>query len=149
MQALAGMDARVLVLTGSELAPGEIDPVPGVHVRRYLPHAAVLQDAALVVTHAGTGTLMASFAAGAPVICIPLGRDQDSNARRVEELGLGTVLAPTAEPDEIRAATTETLTSPPMHDAARRMADAIRAYGDGTRAIAALESLNPSTDARS
>ena len=149
MRALAGMEARVLVLTGSELAPAEIDSVPGVHVRRYVPHAAVLPDAALVVTHAGTGTLMASFTAGAPVICIPLGRDQDSNARRVDELGLGTTLAPNAASEEICAATAEALTSAPIHDAARRMADAIRGYGDGARAIAALESLNPGTDTRS
>ena len=148
MQALAGMEARVLVLTGSEFAPAEIGSAPGVHVRRYVPHAAVLPDAALVVTHAGTGTLMASFTVGAPVICIPLGRDQDSNARRVDELGLGTTLALTATPEQIRAATAKALTSAPMHDAARRMADAIRGYGDGARAIAALESLNPSTDKR-
>jgi hypothetical protein len=36
-----------------------------------------------------------------------------------------------------------------MHDAARRMADAIRSYGNGARAIAALESLHPDSKKRS
>ena len=99
MRALAGMEARVLVLTGSELAPAEIDSVPGVHVRRYVPHSAVLPHAALVVTHAGTGTLMASFTGGAPVICIPLGRDQDSNARRVEDSALAPRSLPLRHPN--------------------------------------------------
>jgi MGT family glycosyltransferase len=149
MQALNSTEARVLVLTGAELAPAEIDSVPGVHVRRYLPHSAVMPDAALVVTHAGTGTLMASFTAAVPVICIPLGRDQDGNSRRVEELGLGALLPPSASLAEIRRATADALASPPMHDAARRMADAIRSYGNGARAIAALESLHPDSKKRS
>jgi hypothetical protein len=42
---IANMNARVLVLTGSELEPGEVAWPPGVQVRRYVPHHQVLPGA--------------------------------------------------------------------------------------------------------
>lgn len=137
----AGLDARVLILTGLELAPEEVGSLPGVEVRGYVPHSAVLRDAALVVTHAGTGTLLAAFSAGVPAVCVPLGRDQRHNARRVEELGLGVALPTDAPATEIGAALTAALASTALRDEAQRMGDAIRAYGGGVRAVAELERL--------
>ena len=40
-------------------------------------------DAAAVVTHAGHGTIMRALAHGIPLLCLPMGRDQDDNAARV------------------------------------------------------------------
>jgi MGT family glycosyltransferase len=140
-EGLADLAARVLVLTGHELAPNEVAAREGVFVASYVPHAAVLPEASLVVTHAGTGTLMAAFSAGVPVVCIPLGRDQYDNARRVEELGLGTVLAPEATAWEIRQSVENALDSADLRDAAGRMAAAIDGYAGGSRAVALLEQL--------
>lgn len=138
---LADLDARVLILTGHELAPSEVAPSRGVVVQGYVPHAAVLPDASLVVTHAGTGTLMAAFSAGVPVVCIPLGRDQPDNARRVQELGLGMVLAPDAAASEIRRAVEKALESALLRETADRMATAIAGYSGGGLAVALLEQI--------
>jgi MGT family glycosyltransferase len=138
-EALAGLKVRVLVLTGSELGPEEVAFAPDVEVRRFLPHSAVLPSAALVVTHAGMGTLMAAFAAGVPALCLPLGRDQPDNAARVEELGAGAALPPDASAAEIRRAIEGALASATMRDGARRMAESIRAYRGGRAAVAVLE----------
>jgi MGT family glycosyltransferase len=139
--ALADLEVRVLVLTGSELGPEEVAFAKDVEVRQFLPHSAVFPGAALVVTHAGMGTLMAAFAAGVPVLCLPLGRDQPDNAARVVELGAGAALPPDASAAEIRGAVEAALASGPLHDGAGRLAEAIRAYGGGAEAAAVLEQM--------
>lgn len=70
-EAAIQVGGRALVLTGIELAPEEIAWPAEVVARRYIPHQAALPKAALVVGHAGMGTLMAAFAAGVPSICMP------------------------------------------------------------------------------
>lgn len=95
----------------------------------------MLPGAALIVTHAGMGTLMAAFAAGVPALCIPLGRDQVENAERVGELGAGTMLTPEAGPDELREAIAAALADTSLRAGARRMAAAVASYGNGEMAV--------------
>ena len=94
-----------------------------------------------MVTHAGTGSLLAAFAHGVPCVCVPLGRDQSRNAARAAELGAALALAPDADPDAIRAAVVEALTSRSLRREAARLRGAIASYGDGAVAVAALEQL--------
>jgi MGT family glycosyltransferase len=141
LAALAELPVRVLASTGPELDPAEVRAPAGVELRRYVRHDAVLPQAALVVTHAGTGTVVSALAAGVPCVCIPLGRDQPVNAALVEELGLGLALPPDAAVEAIRAAATEALASAELHAAAQRMRSAIADYGAGGRAVAVLEAL--------
>ena len=119
---IANLNARVLVLTGSELAPGEVAWPPGVQVRNYVPHRTVLPGAALVVTHGGMGTLMAAFSAGVPTLCLPLGRDQVANARKARALGASALLAPDSGTAEIQRAVEAALASRPLRAGANDMA---------------------------
>jgi MGT family glycosyltransferase len=143
--ALADLPVHVLATTGLELDPTELKAPAGMEVRRYIPHVTVLPHAAVVVTHAGTGTLMAAFAHGVPLVCIPLGRDQPGNAARAAELGLAVTLPTDAGPDQIRAAASEALNSPSLRSAAARMASSVAAYGEGARAVQELETLLAAT----
>jgi UDP:flavonoid glycosyltransferase YjiC (YdhE family) len=91
--ALGSLPVRRLVTTGP--AVGVPPDLPGnVEVSAWIPHADVLPHAALVITHAGMGTVTAAMVHGVPMVCLPMGRDQDGNAARVEHLGLGRVLRP-------------------------------------------------------
>jgi MGT family glycosyltransferase len=139
--ALEPLGLRVLVLTGHELDERAAAAARDVLVRRYVPHAAVLPHAALVVAHGGTGTLLAALAAAVPVLCLPLGRDQPANARRVEELGLGRALPREAPPDAIREAVRDLLDAADVRARVGAFAATVRAYGDGDRAVDALERL--------
>jgi MGT family glycosyltransferase len=80
--ALAALPVQAIMTVGAAIAPGAIAPAPNVAMHRYLPHAALLPDCALVVTHAGFGTVMAVLAHGVPLLCLPMGRDQHENAAR-------------------------------------------------------------------
>ena len=139
--ALAPAAYRVLVLTGGELAPEEVSAPAGVEVRGYVPHDAVLPGATLAITHAGTGTLLAAFAAGVQVVALPLGRDQPANARRTVELGLGRSLDPTATSAEIQALVAQTLVDETIRIRVARLATAIRSYDRGSRAVEVIEHL--------
>jgi MGT family glycosyltransferase len=139
-RSVASPDRRVILLTGHDLAPADLPGVPGeVEIRRFVPHAAILPHAALVITHGGMGSLMAAFAAGVPTICLPLGRDQDANAARAAELGTSIVLAPDADERTIAEAVGRALASAEMRASARQMQAALRGYETAQLAVEAVE----------
>jgi MGT family glycosyltransferase len=141
LSALNGLGARVLVLTGLELDPSDVQGGPGVHVESYIPHSAVLPHAALVISHGGMGSLLEAFRAGVPSVCIPLGRDQSDNAAAASVQGAAIALPGDATGGQLRDAITEALTSPALHDGARRMASAIAACGGAPAAADQVEQV--------
>ena len=141
LQALTDLPVHVLATTGLEMDPAEVRVPAGMEVRRYVPHVTVLPHAALVVTHAGTGTLMAAFSHAVPLVCIPLGRDQPGNAARAAELGVALALPSDAGPDQIRAAVREALGSASLRSSSEWMAAAIAGCGAGSRAVEEVEAL--------
>jgi UDP:flavonoid glycosyltransferase YjiC (YdhE family) len=106
-----------------------------------MPHGAILPYAAAVVTHAGHSTVMAALADGVPLVCMPMGRDQHTNAERVAALGVGRAISSDAPSAEIRDALHEVVTNESYRHAARRMAAAITDLGRGERAVSELEAL--------
>jgi len=141
LAALDGLGARVLVLTGPELDPSEVPGGPGVRVESYVPHAAVLPHAAVVISHGGMGSLLEAFRAGVPSVCVPLGRDQAENAAAAVEWGAAIALPGDATSGRLRAAITEALASPALRDGARRMAGALAACGGASAAADEVEQV--------
>jgi MGT family glycosyltransferase len=119
--ALAEIPVRGLMTLGDVLAPDVLSLPPNVAVRAFARHDVLLPRASLVVTHAGLGTVMAALAHGVPLVCMPMGRDQDTNARRVEALGAGLALPVDAGVPEIGQAVAEVLDTPSYREAARRL----------------------------
>jgi MGT family glycosyltransferase len=142
--ALAALPVQAIMTVGTVIDPGAIEPAPNVALHRYLPHTTLLPDCALVVTHAGFGTVMAVLAHGVPLLCLPMGRDQHENAARVAACGAGMVLSASASVEEMRHAMHELLTQPDYRDAARRMAVMIARQDGRETAMKELEAL-PST----
>ncbi|HZQ87058.1 MAG TPA: glycosyltransferase [Acidimicrobiales bacterium] len=141
LDALGGLPVRVLVQVGTHLSADAFAVPANAAVTGYVPHAAVLPHAALVVTHAGLGTVSAALACGVPLVCLPLGRDQPLNAARVDAVGAGRVVPPDAPADTITAAVTDVLDTARYRDAAQRQAaDVARAHDEGL-AVAAVEEL--------
>jgi MGT family glycosyltransferase len=123
--ALGELPVRGVVTTGRAVDPADV-PAPGnVRVVRAAPHRSVLAEAAVAVTHAGHGSVLKALAAGIPIVCMPMGRDQKDNSVRVLRLGAGVRLSPKAPPDEIAAAVSRVLVEPTYARAARRFADTL------------------------
>jgi UDP:flavonoid glycosyltransferase YjiC (YdhE family) len=123
--ALGGLPVRGVLTTGRAVDPAEVPAPANVRVVRAAPHRAVLPEAAAVVTHAGHGTALKSLAAGVPLVCMPMGRDQKDNTVRVLRLGAGVRVSRKAEPAEIAAAVRRVLDEPGYADAARRFAEVL------------------------
>ena len=140
-EALNGIDPFAVCTLGHAFSRERIPAFPNVSIHDWLPHDAILPHAAAVVTHAGHSTVMAALAHGVPLVCMPMGRDQDINAERVGAVGAGITLSPAAAPAEIRAAIKNVLTNPSYRDAASRLATQIGELGRGGRAVTELEGL--------
>ena len=141
IDAVSGLPVRAVVTTGPMLDPDSLRPADNVAIVRSAPHGPIIDRAALVVTHCGHGTTLKSLSAGVPMVCIPMGRDQDDTAARVVHHGAGVRLAPTAPVGSIRAAITEVLARQEYRLAAARLATAINADVESSPLVAELERL--------
>jgi MGT family glycosyltransferase len=124
-EGLRQLPVRAVLTTGRAVDPAEIQGGANVEVVQIAPHARVLREASVVVTHAGHGTVMKALAAGVPLVCIPMGRDQKDNTVRVLRLGAGIRLSKKSTPTQIAAAITEILERPQYLAAARRFAEVL------------------------
>lgn len=138
---LAGLPVRGLVTLGPTVRQDEVVARGDVVVVPSVPHAQVLPHTSVLITHAGHGTTIKGLAAGVPMLCLPLGRDQGDNAARVAALGAGLSKSPKSSADELRAALMRLLEDRAFREAAGRAAAAIaRREGerDAAEVLAAL-----------
>lgn len=105
------------------------------------PHDAVMREVSLVVTHGGHGTVSRALWHGLPLLVMPMGRDQDDIAMRVEFHGTGLILPPTASEIEIAAALTRLISEPHFGVAARRLGDAIAGEINAARLVGEMEEI--------
>jgi UDP:flavonoid glycosyltransferase YjiC (YdhE family) len=132
----------------------DIDPAawstlpPNVHVERWVPQQDVLADAAAMVCHGGTGTVLGGPEAAVPMVVVPQFADQPDNADRVAAVGAGIVVgggeAAPATAGEVRAAVNGVLTEPSYREAAGAIAGEIAALPPVDEAVGFLARLTPS-----
>ena len=92
---LSGLPVSVVVTVGREVDPKALGPQPGnVRVEQYVPQSLLLPRCDLVVSHAGSGSVVGALAHGLPMVLLPIGADQPLNAARCEALGVARVLDP-------------------------------------------------------
>ncbi len=137
--ALGRLPVRGLVTTGPTLEPGEFSAPDNVIVVRSAPHATLLEETAVFVTHAGHGSTLRPLMAGIPLLCMPMGRDQNDNTTRVVTRGAGLRLSPGASVEAVMVAITELLEDVRHGQAAATLGAAIRADRDSRSAATWLE----------
>ena len=141
VDALGTLPVRGVVTTGLGVEPDSVKAPANVQVVRAAPHAEVLRHASLVVTHCGHGTTLKTLAAGLPLVCLPMGRDQLDVAARVVHAGAGLRLKQSARPAAIARAVTKILGDPGYAAQAGRIAAAIAAERETDLAVAEIEAL--------
>lgn len=138
---LGTLPVRGLVTLGPAMAGETFDVPPNVAAVASAPHAQVFPHASAIITHAGHGTVMRALASGVPLLCLPMGRDQDDNAARVFARGAGLRLKPSAKPPRIAAAVRRLLDEPGFRADAERLGRIIRDDVAADRAVQELESV--------
>lgn len=139
--ALSSLPLRAVVTRGPMLAADQVPPGDNVAVVASAPHGPILARASLVVSHCGHGTTIKALAAGVPMVCIPMGRDQNDTAARVVHHGAGIRLAPKASASKIRSAVESVLAEDRFRAGAGRLASGIADELRNAEPISELESL--------
>jgi UDP:flavonoid glycosyltransferase YjiC (YdhE family) len=140
---LAEVDADVVMTVGRDVDPAAFGTQPDhLRIESFVPQADLLPITDLVVSHGGSGTLMAALAHGLPSVLLPLGADQPHNAARAQALGLARTLdAATAAPDAIRRSVDDALHDPSALVRTRQVADEIRSLPVVEQLLPVLEHL--------
>ena len=141
VSALTNLPVRAVVTLGQSIDPATVPGAENVHVVPSAPHAPILAEADAVITHCGHGTTMKALEAGVPLVCIPMGRDQNDNAARVVHHGAGVRLKPSASATAIEAAVRAVLETPGYRDAARAFSQVLEAERRSVEPVSVIESV--------
>ena len=121
----AGTDWRVVVASG-------------------VPQLRVLAHAAVYVGHGGMGGIMEALSYGRPVVAVPRSPEQQANAARLTELGLGTALGPAdLTPAALRTAVDAVAKDDAVADRILQMRYELVTAGGTTRAADVIEDCLP------
>lgn len=145
LQGLASLPVQVIATTGKHRDPANLGLgtiPPNARVEQWVPHSDLLPRTDLVVTTGGTGTVLATLAAGVPLVVVPTAWDQPENAWRITETGAGIRLPPRhCTPEQVRTAVERVLNDPSFRQSAGCLAADFARYGGAARAADLLESL--------
>ena len=136
-------DVVAIVTVGPGADPAVLGPQPDhVHVTDYVDQALVLPGTSLVVSHAGSGTLLGALTYGVPQVCVPQAADQLRNAHATRDAGAALAIFPDEQtPEAVAAAVEEALSSPHLTENARRIAAEIAAMPSPDDVAQRLEAL--------
>ena len=149
---LADLPMQVLLKDAQILEPGR-DPAavglaglaPNMRLEGYVAgqgwQREALARASVVVTNGGAGSVLASLAAGAPLVVVPTTWDKPENARRVIEAGAGVQIAPRRCTPRLRAAVEEVLGDLSYRQNATRIAQALPRCGGPSGAAEIIKRL--------
>jgi dTDP-L-oleandrosyltransferase len=141
ISAFGGLSWHVIMSTGPELDPAELEPLPpNVEAHRHVPQLAILNSAKLFVSHAGMSGTMEALSRGVPVLAVPQLPEQVLVADRIAELGLGGTITCDISADELRATALDLAADGATADALTQMREHIQKAGGTPRAADAIES---------
>ncbi|KWX05223.1 hypothetical protein TH66_02705 [Carbonactinospora thermoautotrophica] len=140
LDAIADLDAEVVVL-GAAGRPDLPERVPPhVRVTGYVPLATVLPTCSAVVHHGGGGTMLAAVFCGIPQLVVPQIIDQGVNAHQIERAGIGRVVnRDEQDPACIRDGLVALLTDDSYRQAALRLREETLAQPSAAQVVATLE----------
>ena len=146
LDALDGLKVRGLVTLGPTLDQMQFRIPANVVVCRSVPHAQVFPFASVVVSHGGHGTVTRALASGVPLICIPFGRDQPTNAAYVVAKGAGLKLGKKASVAHIREAIQRVIKESAFRENARQVGKTVAEDVRRSTGVQVLEQVAMTTN---
>jgi MGT family glycosyltransferase len=137
--ARAGMDGIATV--GPALDISAFDSPQNVTLVSSAPHDVVMKEVSLVVAHGGHGTVSRALRHGLSLLIMPMGRDQQDIALRVEARGAGLILPSTATEAQIAAAARRLANEPQFGEAAQRIGEVIELEIKSERLVKEVEGM--------
>ncbi len=106
----------------------------------FAPQLALLDRAALLITHAGLNTTLEAISRGVPMVALPRSADQPGNAARIAYSGAGLCASfHHGTPQELRGAILRVLSEDTFRRRAQELEQAMRAAGGARRAAEIAE----------
>ncbi|WP_162908301.1 macrolide family glycosyltransferase [Allorhizocola rhizosphaerae] len=134
---------EVVIACGERIDVASMGALPSnVRAHRVVPQLDILSRASALVSHAGMGGIMEAMSFGVPVLAVPQTLEQEANAARIEELGLGARLSGSG-PAALREAVELMVKDPAIADGIARMRADIAAAGGAARAADIVEECLP------
>jgi UDP:flavonoid glycosyltransferase YjiC (YdhE family) len=139
---LANEPVRVLA-TWNRRSPSGPIPIPAnARMVEWVSYSTTMPDCALVICHAGHGTLVRALACACPVVCVPHAGDMAENAARADWAGVGVRLPwRLANPLTLRLAVRRALALPSLAARARQLAEWAAVNDGAQRAAELIEGL--------
>ncbi|MGZ6259201.1 MAG: glycosyltransferase [Candidatus Limnocylindrales bacterium] len=135
---LGGEPVRVLATWNRRPLPGPVRVPANARIVEWLSYARTIPRSALVICHAGHGTLARALACGTPVLAVPHAGDMNENAARLDWAGAGVRLPwRLLSPTTLRLALRRALGDPSLRARAQELA-VWAATHDGTERAAEL-----------
>jgi UDP:flavonoid glycosyltransferase YjiC (YdhE family) len=135
--------AGALAFAGSPGSPGRRHQNGLARRSSRFDQARVLDHADLVVCHGGSGTALASLAAGVPLVMVPLFADQFENARRIAKTRAGRIVEPQITEAGVRSI--DTAAAPKITKSIEDLLEDVT-HRDRARAIAAEMAATATVD---
>jgi UDP:flavonoid glycosyltransferase YjiC (YdhE family) len=150
--AVAGLGrapVRVLATWNRRPPPAPLRPAANTRLVEWISYAKTFPDAAVVVCHAGHGTLVRALHSDAVVVAVPVGADMGENAARLDWAGLGVRLpGRLLTPATVRLAVTRALEQPRYAERTRAVAAWSASHDGPTRAAELIEKLGEESGPR-
>jgi UDP:flavonoid glycosyltransferase YjiC (YdhE family) len=139
---LAEEHVRVLAATNRKPLDRPVSVPANARLVEWVSYSKSMPGCALVITHAGHGTVVRALSSGCPVLAVPHSGDMGENAARVDWAGVGVrlpwrLLGPLA----LRLAVRRALASPALAPRAQKLAGWAAANDGASRASVLVEEL--------
>jgi UDP:flavonoid glycosyltransferase YjiC (YdhE family) len=138
-----GDHVNLIITVGRQNDPALLGPQPrGVIIRSYIPQHELLPWCDAVIAHGGSGTVLGAVAHGLPLLVLPQGADQWSNADTIVAAGAGQrLLRDEMSTTAVRECVLALLSEPGYRQAASNIKDEIGAMPSPADAVVRLEAL--------
>jgi len=139
---LANEPVRVLATWNRRPLPGPVPAPPNARMVEWVSYARTMPRCALVICHAGHGTMARALACGCPVVTVPHAGDMAENAARADWAGVGIRLPwRLLSPRTLRLAVRRALATPSLAARAQELAAWAHAHDGAERAADLVERL--------
>lgn len=142
LEGLADQPVRVLATYNRRLPPQPIDVPPNARLVEWVSYSKTMPKCAVVVCHAGHGTVARALSCGVPVVGAPAAGDMGENAARIAWAGVGVPLPRRLVTARgVRLAVQRVLADPLYTERAHALGEWSRRHGTGTVAAETLEAF--------